>query len=543
MPLLTGVTLPSDGETADAADVNDVFNAILALINGGLDSDNLAANAVGTSELADGAVTEAKLASATKGGWYTGLNTPNTIAANGNRSYTLTFNTTDYSSVLSAGMRMRFTRSVAAPTQCTSLNGTTQYWVKTSPNKLSFTDDFVCSAWIKLSSYPSGDVGIVSRYDASGGFIYFVSSTGQLNIRGYNASGSNYRGGSTYQSVPINKWVHVAMQNDMSTYTATTTTTYAMIDGVNVPIALVQGGTNPTALTQSGNLEVGSFNGGAGFFPGKLAQVAIFNAKVSQSTMLTYISQGLSGSETNLSSAYSFNNSTADLNTTTPNDLSAGAGSPTATNSDSPFGVQASGTPSSTLCYGIIQSVSYSTNTTVVVQAPEGNTIPTSGGVSAVVYAVDKAPYGMPIQKSKWTLQTDIKAALVMGTTSSTWFSGASAASGSFTLNLPVGEWVLGYDVNYYTLRAATADNRNNLVTLSTANNAENNKEYTTFVGAGAQSSAAQLGSMHTRMLPVSSTTATSWYVLTETLNTTTTAEISTSALSASYIIAENAYL
>jgi hypothetical protein len=75
-------------------------------------------------------------------GWTTGLPAPNTITALGNRSYSMVFNGTDQTGVLSPGMRLRTTRTVAAPTQCTSLNGTTQYYSKSSPAGMTFTDDF-----------------------------------------------------------------------------------------------------------------------------------------------------------------------------------------------------------------------------------------------------------------------------------------------------------------------------------------------------------------------------------------------------------------
>lgn len=55
-------TLPNDGETADAGDISIPLTAILGLINGGLDADNLADAAVTSGKLADGAVTSAKVA-------------------------------------------------------------------------------------------------------------------------------------------------------------------------------------------------------------------------------------------------------------------------------------------------------------------------------------------------------------------------------------------------------------------------------------------------------------------------------------------------
>jgi hypothetical protein len=87
---------------------------------------------------------------------------------------------------------------------------------------------------------------------------------------GFNAALSNFSLGITYQSIPLNKWVHVAGQLDMSAFTASSTTSYIMIDGVDVPISISRGGTNPTSLVQAGNLEVGAQNGGTTPFPVKL---------------------------------------------------------------------------------------------------------------------------------------------------------------------------------------------------------------------------------------------------------------------------------
>ena len=323
--------------------------------------------------------------------WTAIATAPDTVTYNGQRSYNLVFNGVDYTNILSPGQRLKTTRTVAAPTQCTSLNGTTQYWNKTSPNKLTFTDDFVVDAYVKLTSYGALSA-IVSRYNGTSGFTFRANASGQIDLIGYNAAAVNNSYITSYQSIPLNKWVRVTAQLDMSTFTATTTTSYIMIDGINVPAFVTRGGTNPTALIQAGNLEIGSTNGGTAPFPGKIAQVAIYSAKVTQANIILTHSQGLTGTETSLASAYSFNGVATDLNTTTPNDLTAqnSAGY----SADSPFGTQGSGLISSTLDYGIVQSAVFSTNTTVVVQVPEGCAIPTSGGVSAVSYSGLANPYG-----------------------------------------------------------------------------------------------------------------------------------------------------
>lgn len=461
---------------------------------------------------------------------------PNTVTHNGNRSYDLVFNSVDYTSVLSPGMRLRTQRTVSAPTQSTSLNGTTQYWVKTSPNKLTFTDDFVVSAWVKLSSYGSAN-GIVSRYNGTSGWLFSIESDGTVKLRGNNGSSANLSQVTSYQSIPLNKWVHITAQLDMSAFTATTTTSYIMIDGVDVPVTVSRGGTNPTALVQAGNLEVGTYNAGQ-FFPGKIAQVAIFNAKVTQATMRTYISQGLAGTETSLASAYSFNGVTTDLNTTTPNDLSAGAGSPTATNADSPFGTQASGLISSTLDYGIVQAATFSTNTTLTVQVPEGCTIPTSGGVSAVSYSSVKAPYGFPSDIGKWQIQSVSKTTLVVATpVSGTWYRGSG--TDSWRITVPIGSWVLSYRTPLYVDRAAAAV-VTAYSTLSTTTSTETDTRLTSFITANPVT---VLSSQAGQSASVSVGAQTNYNALFKTASASMTNIDMSNQLGAGIITAENGYL
>jgi uncharacterized alpha/beta hydrolase family protein len=47
-----------------------------------------------------------------------------------------------------------------------------------------------------------------------------------INARNGGAGNVSYL--TSYQSIPLNKWVHIAAQLDMSAFTATTTTTSYM---------------------------------------------------------------------------------------------------------------------------------------------------------------------------------------------------------------------------------------------------------------------------------------------------------------------------
>jgi len=370
--------------------------------------------------------------------WSQLASAPNTVTANGNRSYSLVFNGVDYTSTIQPGTRVRTTRTVAAPTQSTSLNGTTQYYSKTTPAGLTFTDNYTVMGWVKLTSYAAG--GIIARRNAdTEGWSLGVSSSGQVVSLSARVA-SNNSSTTTAQSIPLNKWVHVAASINLSG-----TSVLIYIDGILAPSTTTITGTITALVQGTTALVVGAEkSAGTNPFNGKIAQAAVFSSVLSAATIQGYISQGLAGTETNLVSAYSFNNVITDLNTTNANNLTAQA-SAVATNADSPFAENASGTPGGTYDYGIVQSVSFSTNTTAVVQVSEGNTIPTTGGVAALYYSSAKAPYGFPATNNKWELLT-----LNMTDNSQASPSTTVYNLGSVRLNLPIGYWNLGYNVAFY---------------------------------------------------------------------------------------------
>lgn len=338
--------------------------------------------------------------STTGAGWTTLGNNPNTTTANGNRSYTQVFNAVDLTPTLSVGMRLLEQRTVAAPNQCTNLNGTTQFFNSTSPNKMTFTNNFVVSAWVKLTSY--GSAIIAGRRDANNGWDLALTPVGTVRIEGFNGGLANTYRVDSYQSIPLNKWVYIAAQLDMSgTVTTGNTNSYIMLDGVEVPSAGTRAGTSPTSLLQgTGDLNIGAA-ASSSFFPGKIAQMAIYNAKVTEAAILASMNQPLVGTETSLASAYSLSNSLLDLNTTTPNNLTAN-GSATTTTTDSPY---AQGATAGTLEYGVIDDIVFSTNTTITVRIAEGSQLPTTGGISAVSYSSTANPYGFPTSANSKILQ------------------------------------------------------------------------------------------------------------------------------------------
>lgn len=452
--------------------------------------------------IADGIITPAKFTTALQGDWKAGmLPAVSSVTENGNRSADITFAST-VASLLTPGMRIRTSRTVAAPTGAILLNGTTQYASKTTPAGMTFTDDFVVSAWVKLTSYQTGT--IASRYNGTSGWLFRTESDGRLALYGFNAGAANTRAGVTYQSLPLNKWVHVAMQLDMSTYTATTTTIYAMIDGIDVPVSLFTSGTNPTALVQAGNLEIGSTNGGTQLFPGNIAQVAIFNAKVTQATIRGYKNQTLSGSESTCVAAYKLDQASG------LNDLTANANNLTATGSPtystaSPFTTDANGTPGGTYDYAIVTKVS---TTVATVQYPEGCAIPTSGGISTVDYSGVKAPFGMPTQKDRWLVAcyVAVRAATAAGIASSTVTN-----PGGFNLSVPTGVWSIGYQMTIIDVPSVALTFLRAIGGLSTSSSSISDYELIQ-TPAYTNASLSQMNSVVVKSKDISVSTATPYY-------------------------------
>lgn len=466
--------------------------------------------------------------------WLTLGYAPNTVTANGNKSYTLVFNSINLTSGISPGMRLLLPRTVTAPTQCADLeSGSSQYFSKTSPSGLSFTTTFTCAAWIKLESY-GAEMGIIARRNAdTEGWGLSLSSSGQVQMTGLRIA-SNNKNIQSYQSVPLNKWVHVAATIDMTV--GDTTAQKIWIDGVEVPRLYALNGT-ATALVQGTTaLVVGSTrSAGSNTLDGKIAQAAVFSSQLSDATIKAMMNQTMTGAESTVCAAYTLSNSLLDL-TANDNDLTA-QGSAVATNADTPFTNSVTGTNvvAGTTNYGIIMAQTFSTNTTLTVQVPEGETLPTTGGIGTVSYSTQKIPYGFPGQKDKWNITTLLKTQ--NSTTSNATYG--SFISGGWALTVPIGEWYVGYDMELSSTSTTRATfNLSPTSIAGVALGAEDTRFSADVITA---TNTAGTFVSHTRRIPQTVTSAASTYVI-YTLGATTGA-VTEGDNSLCQLIAENAYI
>jgi len=318
---------------------------------------------------------------ATSQGWTPLGSTPATVTANGNRNYDLVFNGVDLTSTLSPGMKLQLTRTVAAPSQCTDLEASSsQSWSKASATGFSTGTTWTWAAKIKVESYGAGVIGALD--DGTNRLQLFLDSSGRINISGGLVAGDDVV--TSYASVPLNKWVDVT-----ASITIGTPTGEIRLDDT-VIASFVTASASTTMTIGTPTLYAGRNNAG-NYFDGKIAQLAVFNAVISDATLKTYSSQTKTGSETSCKGLWKFNGDGND-SSSSANNLTANNGA-AATNADSPF---ANAVAAGTLEYAEINSVVFSTNTTVNVRVPDTCQIPTTGGISAVSYSTQSNPYGLP---------------------------------------------------------------------------------------------------------------------------------------------------
>lgn len=402
-----------------------VANGAVAIANGSIrDIRSQVALNTGTSNAVDGwtAASEAWAVS-------TGYN-------KGNKEYEITISG-DKTSKYSAGMRIKLARGTTPPTQCADLESSSSQYASrasASVSGVTFTDDFTCEAWVKLESY--ANMVIISRLNTAGtqGWLFGVSSNGQLKIEGYTTAGGTVRAYNSYQSIPLNQWVHVAATLDMSGAAATT-----YINGISVPNTLVSG--TATALIQAGDLAIGNFTSSTQYFDGKIADPRVWNAIRTATQIRDNMNQLLVGNESGLV----FNpdlNGTLNDKTSNANNLT-GSGGAVATSSDNPMNA---------IEYAIISKVSYSApNTTVTVLTGPDYNIPNLT-LSTPYYSTNKSPYGFPS-----SLQGSIQLANILVMTDQSTGGAADISGFSATLNIPTGA-VIRLSA-YMTFSNSTASN------------------------------------------------------------------------------------
>jgi hypothetical protein len=385
-------------------------------------------------------------------------------ANNGNKEFTVTA-ASDLQSSLSTGMKMSILRGTTPPTQSMAFNSaSSQYASKASPTGITFTSAFTLEAWVYLTAYSNC---IIGRRDLAGnnGWYIDINNLGQLEIV-YQNSG-NYTSWNTYQSLPLNQWVHVA--GAVSSISGKTLGGL-YINGVSVPT------TNPnsaaTSLTQTGALAIGAspITSPTGYFNGYISEARVWSVAQSQANIQANMAINLTGSESNLVGLWQGNGNFNDL-TSNANNLTAVNGA-IATQASNPYNATE---------YAVVTKVSYSSpTTTVTLYTGNSNTIPNQT-LGTVYFSTSRAPYGFNADRGNWTLSSIYTNNISISTPS----NGVAYWStfGSAQINIPTGAWRAGFECAVTSVSNGTGVGRH-VTALSTSTSTWINYSLTSFWGA-----------------------------------------------------------
>lgn len=395
------------------------------------------------------------------GGWTPSGFAPSAVVYNGNRNYTLTF-ASDLTAIISPGNRLQFTRTVAAPSQATALNGTSQAWSKATPTGISFVGDHSYHFKAKFTAYQQEY--LVSRLTGGlTGFAILVQANGQLQIQYGN--GASLTQIATVPAVPVNREVTIDVAVSVAAKTAV-----VLFDGIAVATTLVAGTATtvvqPAAAT---TIAIGSDNTPANFAAATISQVALFSSALSTATMQSFNGQTLVGNESTCIGFWAFNGNANDANANANNLTAVGGAAATATTPSFAQGVAAG-----LLEYGICHTISFSVTTTMNVQLPEGSTLPTTGGISGVSYSNGKVPYRFPSQRGRWQIRMLHPAQF--STSSTTYVSSGQSFS------VPIGEWIVGYQIDLTANSGGASGNHNVKAALSTGTTTADDLELVSYV-------------------------------------------------------------
>lgn len=126
--------------------------------------------------------------------------------------------------------------------------------------------------------------------------------------------------------------------------------------------------------------------------------------------------------------------------------------------------------------YFIITAIAFSTDTTLTLYGGTDYDL-VNEAISNPYFSVVKAPHGFPLDPTKWTVELKDTTLRIQGSlTRNIWYNIAS-----LQLKVPIGVWDLSYQAASFLVSAAASGAFHIRTTLSTANNAESDADFTVF--------------------------------------------------------------
>lgn len=163
--------------------------------------------------------------------------------------------------------------------------------------------------------------------------------------------------------------------------------------------------------------------------------------------------------------------------------------------------------------YGIVVGV---TSTTLTVYFGTDYSL-TNSAITVPYYSSQKAPFGFPLDPTKWTVTTSSTVnSNKTSPTASTWYGDTGLSATGPNISVPIGIWRLYYEAPFY-LNKAAATVATASISLSTSSSSQGDTEFTCYINlTGASGTIAGVVATY-REKVVSVTSTTTYYVVIET--------------------------
>ena len=143
-------------------------------------------------------------------------------------------------------------------------------------------------------------------------------------------------------------------------------------------------------------------------------------------------------------------------------------------------GMKIKWTQNSSVRYGFVTAISFSTDTTLTLYGGTDYDVDDTAtyAISDVYFSSQKAPFGFPLDPDKWSVKTiNTTNTNEVSPTAGAWYN-----TGSISIDIPIGLWLTEY---FVTVSIADGSDTwiNMAVTLSTSDNSESDTEFTGLVG------------------------------------------------------------
>lgn len=169
-----------------------------------------------------------------------------------------------------------------------------------------------------------------------------------------------------------------------------------------------------------------------------------------------------------------------------------------------------------TVKYGIITKVAFSTDTTVTIYMGTDYTI-ANAAITSPAYSHDRSPVGFPMDPAKWTVEvTNSNDCTKTTTANGTWYGDTGLSSTGPSITIPIGSWRVYYEcIGKYSTSAAGGLSFH--VSLSTSASSESDTDFTVLAQQSAGNSL--MVSPVSRSKTLTLTSSTVYYLIIKTSN------------------------